>query len=81
MTHSVTYLPSVDHIVVIKDGRITEQGSYQELLTNKGEFQDFLLQYLAEAVVVEDDILPGEDDVPSEGDMQPGENDTAVRAG
>ncbi|CAL4110031.1 unnamed protein product, partial [Meganyctiphanes norvegica] len=49
VTHALTYLPEVDHIVVLKDGMITEQGSYQELLNKKGEFQDFLLQYLAEA--------------------------------
>ena len=48
VTHSLTYLPVVDHIVVMKDGRISEQGSYQQLVANKGEFQEFLLQYLAE---------------------------------
>ena len=58
VTHSVTYLPSVDHIVVVKDGRVSEQGSYQQLLDNKGQFQDFLLQYLAEKETEEE--LPGE---------------------
>ena len=47
----------VDHIVVVKNGCISEQGSYQQLLDNKGEFQDFLLQYLAEKETEEE--LPG----------------------
>jgi hypothetical protein len=32
----------------MKDGRISEQGSYQQLVDNKGEFQEFLLQHLAQ---------------------------------
>ena len=49
VTHSATYLPRMDHIVVMKDGRISEQGSYQELVeSEKGVFKEFLLQYLAE---------------------------------
>ena len=46
VTHSVTYLPEVDNIVVMKDGKISEIGSYKELLENRGEFADFLAQYL-----------------------------------
>ena len=48
VTHALTYLPFVDHVIVMKDGRISEQGSYQQLVANKGDFQEFLLQYLAE---------------------------------
>jgi len=48
VTHSAVFLPRVDHIVVMKDGRISEQGSYQELLDAKGEFQEFLTTFLAE---------------------------------
>ena len=46
VTHGVSYLPIVDKIFVMKDGEITEFGSYKELLDKKGAFADFLIQYL-----------------------------------
>jgi ATP-binding cassette subfamily C (CFTR/MRP) protein 1 len=35
VTHGITYLPQVDHIVVLKDGEISETGTYNELLRKK----------------------------------------------
>lgn len=35
VTHGITYLPQVDHIVVMKDGAISETGTYDELLKKK----------------------------------------------
>nr|CAD7261608.1 unnamed protein product [Timema shepardi] len=48
VTHSITYLPEVDLIVVLKDGEVTEKGTYKELLEKKGAFADFLMQHLQE---------------------------------
>ncbi len=48
VTHGVSYLPKVDRIYVMKDGRITEKGTYLELLKRGGEFADFLIQHLTE---------------------------------
>ena len=45
---SVKFLPKMDKIVVMKDGRISEQGTYHQLLKAGGEFADFLVEYLAE---------------------------------
>ena len=53
VTHGIGYLPQVDDIIVLKDGRISEQGTYQELLKKKGDFADFLLEYMTEQ---EDDL-------------------------
>ena len=39
-----------------KDGKVTEQGTYQELLQKKGAFAEFLVEYMTEQ---EDDL--GED--------------------
>ncbi len=48
VTHAVTYLPKTDHIIVLKHGRISEQGSYAELLAKKGDFAKFLLEHIIE---------------------------------
>ena len=56
VTHGIGYLPQVDDIIVLKDGKVTEQGTYQELLQKKGAFAEFLVEYMTEQ---EDDL--GED--------------------
>ncbi|XP_015591556.1 multidrug resistance-associated protein 1 isoform X6 [Cephus cinctus] len=48
VTHGITYLPEVDNIIVLKDGEITESGTYKQLLEKKGAFAEFLVQHLQE---------------------------------
>ncbi|KAK9303947.1 hypothetical protein QLX08_004533 [Tetragonisca angustula] len=48
VTHGITYLPEVDNIIVLKDGEITEVGSYKQLLEKRGAFSEFLVQHLQE---------------------------------
>ncbi|XP_076297622.1 multidrug-Resistance like Protein 1 isoform X1 [Lasioglossum baleicum] len=48
VTHGITYLPEVDNIIVLKDGEITEVGSYKQLLEKKGAFSEFLVHHLQE---------------------------------
>ncbi|XP_063790448.1 multidrug resistance-associated protein 1 isoform X2 [Pseudophryne corroboree] len=45
VTHGVSYLPQMDSIIVMVDGKITEVGSYQELLKQDGAFAEFLRTY------------------------------------
>ncbi|XP_012944065.1 multidrug resistance-associated protein 1 [Aplysia californica] len=47
VTHGVHWLPQVDRIVVLTDGRISEIGSYEELMSHDGAFAQFLRMYLA----------------------------------
>ena len=42
VTHGIGFLPQCDQIVVIVDGRITEVGTYNELLENNEAFAQFL---------------------------------------
>ncbi|XP_014250192.1 multidrug resistance-associated protein 1-like [Cimex lectularius] len=42
VTHSITFLPEVDFIIVLKDGSVSETGTYRELLDKKGAFSEFL---------------------------------------
>ena len=46
MTHGVHWLPMVDTIVVMENGRIRDVGTYEELLQYKGAFSVFLQTYL-----------------------------------
>ena len=45
VTHGVGFLPQCDKIVVMVDGRITEVGTYTELMDNDGAFAEFLRTY------------------------------------
>lgn len=49
VTHGIIYLPQVDNIYVMKEGRVSESGSYTELLRKKGAFAEFLIQHIQEA--------------------------------
>ncbi|CAG2061368.1 unnamed protein product, partial [Timema podura] len=53
VTHSITYLPEVDMVVVLKDGEISEKGTYKQLVQNKGAFSEFLDQHLQDLVADE----------------------------
>ncbi len=57
VTHAVTYLPKTDHIIVMQHGRVSEQGTYKELLAKQGDFAQFLLEH----------IMEGEDEMAAEG--------------
>ncbi|XP_072401337.1 multidrug resistance-associated protein 1 isoform X3 [Diabrotica undecimpunctata] len=48
VTHGITYLPQTEKIIVLKDGKISETGTYQQLLDRKGAFAEFLLQHITE---------------------------------
>ena len=55
MTHGIHWLPMVDTVVVLVDGRISEIGSYEELLSHEGAFAQFLNSYFTEEVKDEDE--------------------------
>ncbi|GBM92933.1 Canalicular multispecific organic anion transporter 2 [Araneus ventricosus] len=62
VTHRISVLPEVDTIIVLQDGRVSEMGSYKELLAKKGAFADFLIQFLQETAAenAEEIMLPDE---------------------
>ncbi|KAF9402383.1 Canalicular multispecific organic anion transporter 2, partial [Entomortierella beljakovae] len=45
VTHGVHHLDQVDHIVVVKDGRISEQGHYDELMGAGNGFYQLIDEY------------------------------------
>ncbi|XP_052898369.1 multidrug resistance-associated protein 1 isoform X1 [Anopheles moucheti] len=56
VTHGITYLPSTDKIYVLREGEISESGTYQELMDKKGSFAEFLIQHLQEVSEEEEDL-------------------------
>ncbi len=38
VTHALHFLPYVDHIILMDDGKIAEQGTYNELKSGEGAF-------------------------------------------
>lgn len=56
VTHGITYLPECDNIFVLKDGEVSEKGTYKELLEKKGSFAEFLIQHLQEVNEEEEDL-------------------------
>ncbi|XP_040171084.1 multidrug resistance-associated protein 1-like isoform X2 [Anopheles arabiensis] len=57
VTHGISFLPFVEEIFVMKDGEVSESGSYQELLDQKGAFAEFLTQHIQEMDDEDEDEL------------------------
>ena len=62
VTHAIHWLPSVDSVVVMRNGQISEIGSYQDLLSHDKAFAQFLKTYLTH----DDDDNDDETDVEGE---------------
>ncbi|NXA04426.1 MRP3 protein, partial [Sapayoa aenigma] len=56
VTHGISFLPQVDHIVVLVDGKISEMGSYQDLLKQNKAFAEFLRNYALDEDIEEDEL-------------------------
>ncbi|XP_070201960.1 multidrug resistance-associated protein 1-like isoform X2 [Littorina saxatilis] len=54
VTHGLHWLPMVDEVIVMHDGKISERGSYEELVSHDGPFAQFLKTYLTEVFEVEE---------------------------
>ncbi|CAI5456759.1 unnamed protein product [Caenorhabditis angaria] len=48
VTHGLTYLKHCDQVIVVKDGTISESGTYSELMSSNGAFSEFLEEFLLE---------------------------------
>ncbi|XP_036250695.1 ATP-binding cassette sub-family C member 3 [Molothrus ater] len=55
VTHGISFLPQVDYIYVLVDGKISEMGSYQELLKQNKAFAEFLRTYALDEDIEEDE--------------------------
>ncbi|XP_071604685.1 ATP-binding cassette sub-family C member 2 [Heliangelus exortis] len=81
VTHSISFLPQVDNIVVLVAGAVSEHGSYSSLLANRGAFAQFLNLYGNQkedaskenttAVALAEDEEQGDEDVEPSGEEGP----------
>ncbi len=56
MTHGISFLPQVHNILVMVDGRVSEMGSYQDLLKQNGAFAEFLRNYSVEDIIEDEEV-------------------------
>ncbi|KAJ3061801.1 Multidrug resistance-associated protein 1 [Podochytrium sp. JEL0797] len=66
VTHQLHFLSQCDHIVYMKDGGISESGSYGELMASGGEFSDMMKTH---GGATEDDASSGNHGAQDEEDM------------
>uniref|UniRef100_A0A8C2CWN1 ABC-type glutathione-S-conjugate transporter n=1 Tax=Cyprinus carpio TaxID=7962 RepID=A0A8C2CWN1_CYPCA len=66
VTHGISFLPQVDNILVMVDGRVSEMGSYQDLLKQNGAFAEFLRNYSLEDIIEDDEVTVHFDTVEEE---------------
>jgi ABC-type multidrug transport system ATPase subunit len=45
VTHALHFLPDVDYIYTLVDGRIAERGTYAELIATDGAFSKFIAEF------------------------------------
>ncbi|XP_054168602.1 multidrug resistance-associated protein 1-like [Oppia nitens] len=50
VTNSLAFLPSTDKIIVLKDGAVSETGTFNELIKFNGHFADLIKQYSANSL-------------------------------
>jgi ABC-type multidrug transport system ATPase subunit len=63
VTHALHFLPHVDYIYVVTDGRITERGAYAELIANNGDFSKFVTEFGSrEEASKDEDAIDDQDD-------------------
>ncbi|KZS95710.1 P-loop containing nucleoside triphosphate hydrolase protein [Sistotremastrum niveocremeum HHB9708] len=45
VTHALHFLPQMDYIYVLDDGKVAERGTYAELMANDGAFSKFVTEF------------------------------------
>ncbi|KFQ93102.1 Multidrug resistance-associated protein 1, partial [Nipponia nippon] len=60
VTHNLTLLPHTDLIIVMEEGRISQMGTYQELISKKANFAELIQVFSAEHTSEETTPMEGE---------------------
>ncbi|KFW01139.1 Canalicular multispecific organic anion transporter 1, partial [Eurypyga helias] len=71
VTHSISFLPQVDNIVVLVAGAVSEHGSYSTLLANRGAFAQFLNLYGTQEEDASEENTTAGDEEQGDEDIEP----------
>ncbi|GFO06113.1 canalicular multispecific organic anion transporter 1 [Plakobranchus ocellatus] len=63
VTHGIHWLPMVDHIIVMSRGRISEEGTYEELISHEGAFASFLKEFFRNEAEAEVEEVENDDEI------------------
>ncbi|KAG1678446.1 Canalicular multispecific organic anion transporter 2 [Nymphon striatum] len=56
VTHGLKYLPNCDFVVVMKDGQISESGTYEDLMERSKVFSELMKQYTCSSAEEENSV-------------------------
>ncbi|XP_076459189.1 multidrug resistance-associated protein 1-like [Babylonia areolata] len=63
VTHGIGFLSKVDKIVVLKEGQVSEVGSFTQLMDHNGAFAEFLRNYLTDEIDLGESGDPADQEV------------------
>ncbi|KAF8322189.1 hypothetical protein DL93DRAFT_2051237 [Clavulina sp. PMI_390] len=75
VTHALHFLPHVDYIITMQDGRIAERGSYNELIAGNGAFAKFVAQFGGKEEEKDEEKAADEEEAIEETTKKPKRND------
>ncbi|KAG1773522.1 ABC transporter [Suillus occidentalis] len=72
VTHALHFLPEVDYIYTLVDGRIAERGTYTELMANDGAFSKFVSEFGSKEDSTKKEVRAAEDEEIEDKKIQKG---------
>ncbi len=66
VTHQLQYLPNMDTVITLANGRLVEEGTYSELMTNRGNFYKLITEHAIEGSKSNGNNNNAEDDLSKE---------------
>ena len=69
IAHRLTTIKNCDHIIVLENGEITEQGSHEQLMTNQGQYYKLWEMQQGNFIIKEEEQEIRETDIPDENEI------------
>jgi ABC-type multidrug transport system fused ATPase/permease subunit len=70
VTHQLQYMSKVDQIIVISNGKVTEKGTYEQLMNDNGEFAKLIVNHVHDKEENEQHIGSSNSSSSLSGDME-----------